>query len=44
MIINPGSAHFDIADGSALVTYADYPNAATTVASLTNNPSVVTSD
>lgn len=44
IILNPGSAHFDQADGSALIEYSDYSNAAATVASLSNNPSAVTSD
>lgn len=44
MILNPASTHFDAADGSALITYTDTPNGATTVVSLSNNPSAVTSD
>lgn len=43
MTINPGSAHFNISDGSALITYSDYKVAGDTVSGLSNNPSVVLS-
>lgn len=46
MIINPGSTHFDDqeAEHSPLVTYDDYPNAATLVDALDNDPAAVIED
>jgi hypothetical protein len=46
MIINPGSTHFDAGEATnpVLVNYADYPNAATEVSGLSNNPIAVTDD
>lgn len=44
IILNPGSAHFDQADGSALIEYSDYSAPSATVASLDNDPAAVTSD
>lgn len=50
MIVNPGSTHFDDVlpeDTPAhpvLIDMNDYPNAATTVASLNNNPVAVLDD
>lgn len=43
-IFNPGSLHFDAdagASGYALINYSDYPNAATTISSLSNDPAKV---
>ncbi len=44
MIVNPGTRLFTLAAGAAaIVTYADFPNAATTVSSLNNDPAAVLS-
>lgn len=43
-ILNPGSLHFDPADGSALITMSDYVTPSAAVASISNNPSAVLSD
>jgi hypothetical protein len=46
MIINPGSTHFDAGEATSpvLIDYSDYPNGATAVDSLSNNPAAVTDD
>lgn len=44
IILNPGTAHFDVADGSALIEYGDYNSPGSAVSSISNNPSAVTSD
>lgn len=45
IILNPGSLHYNPALSThlAALDMSDYKNAATTVASLNNNPSAVTS-
>lgn len=44
LIRNPGSAHFDVADGSALLTFADYSGPAIAVGSISNDPAAELSD
>ena len=46
MIVNPGSTHFDAGEATSpvLIDYADYPNGATVVSDLDNDPAAVTDD
>lgn len=43
MILNPGSEHFNFANGAAVLDYTDYPTPGTNIDTLSNNPGPIVS-